>query len=137
MAALAATNSATPSLQSSLIRNRLQAARREADQAQANVQTLRAQVDAAETTSQQTQGKVRSLTSQASQSSQTDPTYKAAVQASQSAVPVKTQELLFGLYDATSSRRQASGNGLKNNPDAAPVLNTQGQATGRIVNMSA
>lgn len=134
MAALAATNSATPSLQSSLIRNRLQAARREADQAQANVQTLRAQVDAAEATSQQKQGEVSNLTSQASQA---DPTYKTAVQASQSAVPVKTQELLFGLYDATSSRRQASGNGLKNNPAAAPVLNTQGQATGRIVNMSA
>ncbi len=134
MAALAATSSATPSLQSSLIRNRLQAARREADQAQANVQTLRAQVDAAETTAQKTQGKVRSLTSQAGQ---TDPTYKAAVQASPSAVPVKTQELLFGLYDATSAKRQATGNGLKNNPDAAPVRNTQGQATGRIVNMVA
>ena len=134
MAALAATSSATPALQSSLIRNRLQAARREADQAQVNVQTLRAQVDAAETTAQKTQGKVRSLTSQAGQA---DPTYKAAVQASPSAVPVKTQELLFGLYDATSAKRQATGNSLKNNPDAAPVRNTQGQATGRIVNMVA
>jgi uncharacterized protein YlxW (UPF0749 family) len=134
MAALAATNSATPSLQSSLIRSRLQAARREADQAQADVQTLRAQVDAAESASQKSQDKVRNLNRQANQ---TDPTYTARLQASQSAVPIQTQELLFGLYEATSSKRQATGNGLKINPGAAPVLNTQGQATGRIVNMSA
>lgn len=137
MAALAATSSATPSLQSSLIRNRLQAARREADQAQANVQNLRTQVDAAEAESQKSQDKVRSLTGQASQASQTDPTYKSRVKATQSTVPVKTQELLFGLYDATSVKRQATGNGLKNNPNAAPVVNAQGQTTGRIVNMSA
>lgn len=137
MAALAATSSATPSLQSSLIRNQLEAARREANQAQANVQNLRAQVDAAETESQKTQDKVRSLTSQASQANQTDPTYMSRVRTGQSAVPPKTQELLFGLYDATSARRQATGNGLKNNPGAAPVMNAQGQATGRIVNMSA
>lgn len=137
MAALAATSSATPSLSSSLIRNRLDAARRVADQAQANVQSLRAQVDSAETDAQKTQEKVRNLTDQASQASQTDPTYKARVKTEQPAVPVKTQELLFGLYDATSAKRQATGNGLKSNPDAAPVVNAQGQATGRIVNMSA
>lgn len=96
MAALAATNSATPSLQSSLIRNRLQAARREADQAQANVQTLRAQVDAAETTSQQTQDKVRGLTSQANQARQTDPTYKTAVQVNQSRFSISTQAQATG-----------------------------------------
>jgi len=87
MAALAAVNSATPSLQYGLIRNRLDAARREADQAQTNVQRLRAQVYAAETESQKSQDKVRSLTNQASQASQTDPTYKSRVKATQSAVP--------------------------------------------------
>ena len=61
MAGLAATNSATPSLQSTLIRSRLDAARREAEQAQANVQELRAQVDAAEAESQKRQDKVRTL----------------------------------------------------------------------------
>lgn len=137
MAALAAVNSATPSLPSGLIRNRLEAARREAYQAQANVQNLRAQVDAAETEAQKSQDKVRSLMSQVSQARQTDPTYKSRVKATQSAVPIKTQEFLFGLYDATSVKRQATGNGLKKNPDAAPVVNAQGQATGRIVNMSA
>jgi uncharacterized coiled-coil protein SlyX len=134
MAALAATNSATPSLQSTLIRSRLEAARREADQAQANVEALRSQVDAAEMEVEKRQDKVRSLTDQSRQS---DPTYQSKVQTAQSAVPVKTQELLFGLYSATSAKRQATGHGLKTNPNAAPVVNTQGQATGRIVNVSA
>jgi chromosome segregation ATPase len=134
MAALAATNSATPSLQSTLIRSRLEAARREAEQAQATVNELRSQVDAAETDFEKRQDTVRNLTNQ---SSQTDPTYQSKVQTSQSAVPVKTQELLFGLYNATSAKREATGNGLKSDPNAAPVVNTQGQATGRIVNVSA
>ena len=87
MAALAAVNSATPSLQASLIRSRLDAARREADQAQAHVQRLRAQVDVAETESQKSQDKVRSLANQASQASQADPTYKSRVKATPSTVP--------------------------------------------------
>lgn len=137
MAALAAINSATPSLQSSLIRSRLESAKRDADQAQNSVQTLRAQVDAAETQAQGKQDKVRSLGSQAGQARQIDPTYKSSTQTSQAAVPTETQEFLFGLFEATSAKRQATGNGLKSDPNAAPVLNTLGQATGRIVNMSA
>jgi len=137
MAALAATNSATPSVQSSLIRSRLQTARREADQAQATAQNLRAQVDAAEALSEQRQANVRTLSTQANQASRTDPTYTSRLQAGQSTVSVNTQDLVFGLYNATSARRQSTGNGLKTNPDAAPVLNPQGQATGRIVNLSA
>jgi len=135
MVALAATNSATPSLQSTLIRSRLEAARREMAEAESNVRELRAQADAAETELVKRQDQVRTL---ADQSRQTDPTYQSRAQArTQSAVPVQTQELLFGLYSATSARRQADGNGLKSNPTAAPVLNTQGQATGRIVNVRA
>lgn len=137
MAALAATSSATPSLQSSLIRSRLETARREADKAQANVQNLREQVDAAESESNKRQNSVRVLTTQANQASQTDPTYKSRLQNNQPGVPVKTQEWLFSLYNETNAKRQTTGSGLKTNPDATPVLNTQGQATGRIVNLNA
>lgn len=133
MAALAATNSATPSLQSMLIRARLEAARRQAQQAESTVQDLRAQVEAAETEYGKRQDQVRSLTDQSRQS---DSTYSSQVR-SGAAVPLKTQELIVGLYQATSSSRQADGKGLKSNPIAAPVVNTQGQATGRIVNFSA
>jgi hypothetical protein len=134
MAALAATNSATPSLQSTLIRARLDTARSQAQQAEATVQDLRAQVDAAETEYGKRQDEVRSLSDQSRQS---DATYSSQVRSSGTAVPIKTQELIVGLYQATSSSRQADGKGLKSNPAAAPVVNTQGQATGRIVNFSA
>jgi hypothetical protein len=134
MAGIASTNSATPSMQSALIRGRLEAARREAQQAQANVQELRAQVDAAETESQKRQEKVRTLSGEASQA---DPTYSARQQASSTAVPVKTQEFIVGLFNATSDKRVATGASLKANPAASPVINNQGQATGRIVNVSA
>ena len=134
MAALAATNSATPSLQSSLIRSRLEAARRDAEQAQATVNELRSQVDAAESDYEKRQGKVRSLTDQSKQS---DPTYQSDVKNTQSEVPATTREVLVGLYNATRATRQATGTALKSDPNAAPVVNTQGQATGRIVNISA
>jgi hypothetical protein len=134
VAGIAATNSATPSVQSALIRARLEAARREAEQAQANVQELRAQVDAAETESQKRQDKVRILSGQASQ---TDPTYRAKQQTSSTALPEKTQQFIVGLFNATADKRVASGLSLKSNPDASPVINNQGQTTGRIVNVSA
>jgi hypothetical protein len=135
MAGLTATNPATPSMQSTLIRSRLDAARREAEQAQATVQDLRAQVDAAESESQKRQEKVRVLSGEAQQ---TDPTYRAKSQASSSsAVPIKTQEFIVGLFGATNAKRQATDSSLKTNPSVGPVVNSQGQRTGRIVNLSA
>jgi Tfp pilus assembly protein FimV len=121
-------------MQSALMRGRLEAARRDAEQAQANVQDLRAQVNAAETESQQRQEKVRTLSGQARQ---TDPTYSARQETASTAVPVKTQQFIVGLFNATSDKRVASGVSLKANPDASPVINNQGQTTGRIVNISA
>jgi chromosome segregation ATPase len=134
MAALAGINSATPSLQSSLIRSRLEVAKREAEQAQAEVNQLRSQMDQAESNYEKRQENVRSLSNQANQ---TDPTYQSQIQTTEAVVPVKTQALLVGLYSATSTKRQADGNSLKTDPLAAPVVNTQGQSTGRIVNISA
>ena len=134
MVALAATNSATPSLPRTLILSRLVAARREADLAQANVQNLRAQVDAAQATSQNSQNKVRNLASQARQA---DPTYGTRVQTGASAPPpVNSPPLLSGQSDMSSLELQ-SIRGRFHTPGAAPVFNTQGLAAGRIVNISA
>jgi len=41
------------------------------------------------------------------------------------------------LYRATSQKRAEDGNALKSDANAAPVKNAQGQATGRIVNVTA
>jgi hypothetical protein len=48
----------------------------------------------------------------------------------------KTQAFLVGLYSATSESRAANGNALKRNANAQAVINTQGHATGRILNLS-
>lgn len=134
MAALAATNSATPSLPRTLILSRLEAARREADVAQANVQNLRAQVDAAEAESQNRQDKVRSL---ANQASQTDPTYGTRVQTGASALPVKPLQFRAELNEAGITESLAIRNGFKSKPGAAPVFNIQGLTAGRIVSINA
>ena len=134
MAGLAATNSATPSLQSTLIRSRLDAARREAEQAQATVNDLRAQVDAAEAESQKRQDKVRTLNGEVRQA---DPTYNAKIQESRVPLPVKTQASLFGLFSPTEAKRLASDVIQSTNPIGRDVINGQGQNTGRIINLSA
>lgn len=134
MVAITATNSATPSIQASLGRARLEQARREADQAEANARDLRAQADDAERQAQSSQENVRKVAAgiQREQS-----TYSAPRASSTSEVPVKVQNLIEQMYAAGSEQRAQSGNPLKTNANAAPVVNTQGQATGRIVNVSA
>lgn len=125
MVAISATNSATPSQASAISRNRLEQARRDAGQAEARAQNLRAQADAAELDAQKSQGRVRDL---ASRSQQADPTYDPQIQGGKSEIPPKTQDFLVGMY---------SSNALKTSTNSAPVLNIQGQSTGRIVNISA
>lgn len=61
MAALAAIHSATPSLQSNLMRSRIAVARQQADQAEAQAQDLRAQADAQEQQVQQARQRVQAL----------------------------------------------------------------------------
>ncbi len=67
MAALAATNSATPSLQVLLMRTRVEAARREADQADSYAKTLQAQVQDQERVVVQAQERVQTLERAANQ----------------------------------------------------------------------
>lgn len=136
MLALPATTSATPSLQATLNRNRLEQARREADQLEAQAQNLRNQADQAEDQAVKGQDKVRNLSSQANTSA-SDSTYSSAVKPSVSDLPVKTQDFLVRMYTATSPQFAASGNALKTTQSTTPVLNTQGQKTGRIVNIEA
>lgn len=134
MVAITATSSATPTLQSVLNRARVDQARREAEQAESNAQSLRAQANEEERKAQDGQSKVRALTAQ---SRTTDATYTASVKGNSSEVPAQTQDFLVRLYKATSQKFADSGNALKTHADAAPVVNGQGHATGRIVNVSA
>lgn len=134
MVAITATSSATPSPAVALGKARLEQARREADQAEATAQNLRSQADAAEIDAQKSQETVREL---ATRNRQSDATYASQLNSHKSEVPQKTQEFLVDMYSAASAKFAATGNALKANPTAAPVVNTQGHATGRIVNVSA
>ena len=134
MVAITGTNSATPSLQSVVGKNQLAQARREADQAEARAQSLRSQADKAEQQAQASKGNVREL---AARSQPTAATYETQLKASKAEVSLKTQDFLVGLYNATNEKRAASGNALKSSASATQVINTQGQATGRIVNLRA
>jgi hypothetical protein len=134
MVAITATNSATPSVQASVGRARLAQAKREAEQAEANARDLRAQADDAERQAQSSQENVRRLSSR---NRQEEVTYAQPRTGSTSEVPIKVQKLIEQMYSATSDKRAESGNALKTNVNASPVVNSQGQATGRIVTVSA
>lgn len=134
MVAITATNSTTPSTQASLGRARLAQARREADQAEASARELRAQADEAERQAQDSQQNVRKVTARNQQEAST---YSQPSASSTSEVPLKVQKLIEQMYSATSEKRAESGNALKTDVNAVAVVNTQGQATGRIVNVSA
>lgn len=137
MVAITATNSATPTALLAVGKARLEQARREADQAEANAQSLRSQADAAELEAQKSQENVRSVASESSRGSRGDATYASQLSGGTAEVPKKTQDFLVDMYSATSEKFAASGNALKTNPNAPPVVNAQGQSTGRIVNVSA
>ena len=134
MVSITATNSANPSPQASLGHVRLAQARREADQAEATARDLRAQADDAEQQAERSQDNVRKVSARVREEAAT---YSHPRDSSTSEVPLKTQKLIEQMYSATSEKRAQSGNPLKTNVNAAPVVNMQGQATGRIVNISA
>ena len=132
--AITATNSATPSLQATLSKARLEQAKREADTAQTKVETLQQQTEQAEQDLQVKREDVRDL---ASRTALEDSTYVGQLRAAKSAVAPATQDFLVRMYTATSAKFAASGNALKSSLSARPFVNAQGQPTGRIVNVSA
>lgn len=132
MVAITATNSATPSLQASLSNTRLQQARREAAQAESKAQDLRSQADTAESEAQRSQGRVRALATNS-----TDPTYQAKRKPSPSGLQPENQALLVDLYQRSAALRGTGVNPLQTSTPPYPMQNTQGQTTGRIVNVRA
>ena len=146
MVAITATNATIPLKPVTPSRSRLEQARRQADLAETNARQLRALADQAEQDLQQSQSRVSTLSTQVAQearaaqpaqAAQADSTYTAQVKSGASAFNKKIQDLL--VRTATVARNQYSfpDNPLKSGVNSAPVLNAQGQNTGRIVNLSA
>jgi hypothetical protein len=143
MVAITATNASTPLKPVTPSRSRLEQARLQADQAEATARQLRAVADQAEQDAQQSQSKVSTLTTQVAQESraaQADPadsTYTALVKPGASPRAGQIQDFLARISVAALNQYSFPENPLKPGANAAPVLNTQGQRTGRIVNLSA
>lgn len=142
MVAITATNASTP-LQSVLpSRSKLEQARRQADQAEANARQLRALADQAEQELQQSQNKVSTLTTQvakearAAQSAPADTTYTAQVKAGASPRDKQIQDFLVRLSAVAQNQFSFPENPLKAGVGRSPVVNMQGHSTGRIVNLS-
>jgi hypothetical protein len=143
MAAISATNASTPLTPVTPSRIRLEQARRQADLAEANARQLRALADQAEQELQQNHSKVSTLSAQvaqesrAAQSPEADNTYTAQVKSGASSLNKQIQDFL--VRTATVARNQFSfpDNPLKSGVNRTPVINAQGQNTGRIVNLSA
>jgi len=133
MVAITATNSTTLSAQVLLNKARLDQAQRAANQAENNAKQLRAVADQAALEAQQSHENVRKI---ATANRQSETTYSSPAEATTAETPVKLQNFIENMYQATSDQRAASGNALKLDPNAAPVVNVQGQSTGRILNLS-
>lgn len=131
---LTATNSTTPTLQSSLSRVQLEQAKRDVHTAQDRVQTLQKQTDQAKAQEQNEQRKVRSLSERVFQE---DATYSRQLRGPRSAIPASTKEFLLRMYAATSSNLATSGNPLISSTQAQPFVNALGQRMGYIVDLNA
>lgn len=132
--AISATTSATPSLQATLSKARLEQAKREAENAETKVEALQQQTEQAE---QEVQIKRENVQTLSTRSALEDTTYIGQLRAARSAVAPATQDFLVRMYTATSAKFAASGNALKSSLSARPFINTLGQPTGRIVNLTA
>jgi chromosome segregation ATPase len=131
---LSATSSVTiPSMQATLSQARLEQAKREAENAETKVEELQQQTEQAAQQAQSKRENVRALSSKPPE----DSTYMGQLRAARSAVAPATQDFLVRMYTATSSKFAANGNALKASLNSPAFLNTQGQPTGRIVNLSA
>ncbi|MDH4449422.1 MAG: hypothetical protein QE265_02365 [Rhodoferax sp.] len=130
--AIAATNSATPSLQATLSQARLEQAKRDMQSAQTKVEALQRETAQAEQEVQVRRANVQALGSHATLQ---DSTYMGQLRAARSAVAPATQDFLVRMYAATSAKFASSGNALRSGVNGQVFTNTLGQPTGRIVDL--
>lgn len=120
MAALTATNSATASAQTLMLYERVRQAQRQAQSAQADAKTKRAQADQAELVSAQSTLRSRMLEAAS--------TYeRPRPEAASPPLSPSTQDFLVRMHQVLK----------KDSAGAKPSKNSQGQAIGRIIDLSA
>lgn len=147
MVAITASSGTGVFTQTSMSQARLERARREADQAETTARQLRAAADLAEEDSQKSQRNLRQIVASVQQQ-------KATVTLTTTASPANTPvlvvaavqsavEKLYGAGGPTPTSTPASGSGnvtgaaIASVAATAAIVNTQGQGTGRVVNVRA
>lgn len=135
MVALRATDASTLTLQQTLLQNRVAQAKREAEQAETQAQSLRQQADRAEKDAQASRSNYRQTRDEAQRAQAA--IYSPPGRSGTSAVPAQTQDFLVRMYSATADKFAAAGNPLKSESSPASSKNALGQTTGRIVSITA
>jgi len=142
MATLAAINSATPSLQSLLMRSRVEQARREADQAEAYAQTLRQQADEQERIGQGARGRAQTLERDARAQQNTPDTAARATANNTSTptvMPVRPSEptylqTLSGVFKVAQPLLAMDLSATQKNVVKSSLFDAASTATGRLLN---
>ena len=142
MVAITATNGTGVFMQSSMSQARLERARREADQAEATARQLRAQADVAEEDSQRSQRNVRQIAASLQQQKTTVTLGNPASAANTPSVLATTVQnavdKLYSIPAVTTGTATSAASATSTTPiPTTTVVNTQGQTTGRVVNVSA
>ena len=134
MVAITATTYATPSNVAWQGRAKLEQARREADQAEAQAKELRNAADQAEQDAQKGQSKVSAL---ANQVAQTDSTYASQLRRKSAAADAsKTQDFLAPVTAASDNNFDFPSNPLQSGSSLWNAL-SQKPTSGRLVNVTA
>ncbi|NCP40071.1 MAG: hypothetical protein GW848_06150 [Rhodoferax sp.] len=143
MVTLAAINSATPSLQSMLIRSRVEQARREADQAEAYAQTLRQQADEQERVGQDARGRAQTLETGAPTQQNTPDTGARAANRTTSSTSAVTQvrpneptylQALSGVFKVAQPLLAMDLSATQKNVVKSSLFDAASTATGRLLN---
>lgn len=132
--AIAPTSSASGLSSSALGQIQQQQAQRNADRAEQQARSLRAQADAAQTQANQAQESARSLRSQSAQAQADASSARLGLAALKSARDVQTSLAnlrtdIGAVLERPASQSQTSSAGV--------VINTQGQATGTLISVTA
>lgn len=134
--AITASVSGTQSIvQSGLQQLKLQQARRNAEQAEQTAQALQTQADEAQRRARREQENARSLSVQADQAQSNAGRARQGLALIQTASQSITQ--VGNVVDQVIKKQQSAQTGTQPVQQSKPVVNTQGQVTGTVINTTA
>jgi hypothetical protein len=135
MATISSLSSVQTSVSSAASQLRLQQATRDAEQAEQNARSLAADARQAWRVANDAQQSARSISAKADQAQTNATQARMGVTAIKTGTQVQVQ--LVGATGSTAEVAKATEAGPPAPSTASPVVNTQGQLTGRVVNTTA